>query len=117
MLSLLPITLQTARAEVMELSTEEMLMAVVINQKPQGVVFILRRNDRLFVEAKDLRSWRLRLPDNTALSHYGVDFFALDALEGLSYKFDAPNQTLEVQVPPSLFDETLLNGVIIDHPI
>ena len=114
MLSLLPITLQTARAEVMELSTEEMLMAVVINQKPQGVVFILRRNDRLFVEAKDLRSWRLRLPDNTALSHYGVDFFALDALEGLSYKFDAPNQTLEVQVPPSLFDETLLNGVIID---
>ena len=114
MLYLLPITLQTARAEVMELSTEEMLMAVVINQKPQGVVFILRRNDRLFVEAKDLRSWRLRLPDNTALSHYGVDFFALDALEGLSYKFDAPNQTLEVQVPPSLFDETLLNGVIID---
>ena len=114
MLSLLPITLPTARAEVMELSTEEMLMAVVINQKPQGVVFILRRNDRLFVEAKDLRNWRLRLPDNTALSHYGVDFFALDALEGLSYKFDAPNQTLEVQVPPSLFDETLLNGVIID---
>ena len=56
-------------------------MEVVVNQQPQGIVFILRRNDRLFVESKDLRSWRLRLPDTIPVKHYGEDFYALDALD------------------------------------
>jgi len=114
LLSLLSSKPSAAQPENMAHTTEEVFMEVFVNQQPQGIVFILRRNDHLFVEAKDLRNWRLRLPDTIPVKHYGEDFFALDALEGLSYKFDVPTQTLNVQVPPILFNATLLNGVSID---
>ena len=83
---------------------------MIINHQPQGIVFLLRRDDRLFVGSKDLRRWRLRLPDTTPLNLDGEDFYAFDALEGLLYKFEDSTQTLTIEASPSLFDATLLKG-------
>jgi outer membrane usher protein FimD/PapC len=109
-LSLLALTPSGVLAEDTSRALEEVFVEVMINQHPQDIVVLLRRNDRLFVGSKDLRSWRLRLPDTIALSHYGEDFYAFDALKGLSYRFDKATQALMVEAPPSLFDATELKG-------
>ena len=109
-LSLLALTPSQVLAEDTSRALEEVFVEVMINQHPQDIVVLLRRNDRLFVGSKDLRSWRLRLPDTIALSHYGEDFYAFDALKGLSYRFDKATQALMVEAPPSLFDATELKG-------
>jgi outer membrane usher protein len=114
LLAMLTLTPPATLAEDAALAADEVFMMVLINDQTQGTVIILRSNDRLFAGSNDLRRWRLRLPDTTPLTHYGEDFFALDALEGLSYKFDAPTQALKIQAPPSLFDATLLKGATID---
>ena len=51
-------------------------------------------------ELKDLRRWRLRLPNTAPLTHYGEDFFALDALAGLSYKFDESQSSADGSSAP-----------------
>ncbi len=71
---------------------------------------LLRSEGRLLAGAEDLRRWRMRLPDTNPLTLYGEDFYALDALEGLTYRLDESTQTLAMQVPPGLFDATRLAG-------
>jgi len=54
------------------------------------------------------------LPNTNPLTFYGEDFYALDALLGLTFKLDVSTQTLAMQVPPRLFEATLLNGQEFD---
>jgi outer membrane usher protein len=112
LLAMLMLVSSAALAEDTPLALDEVFLAVLINQQPQGVVFLLRSDDRLYAGSKDLRRWRLRLPDTTPLTLDGEDFYALDALAGLSYRFDESSQALSVQAPPSLFDATLLKGTV-----
>ena len=112
LLAMLTLTPPAALAEDPAHDADEVFMAVLINGQTQGTVFILRSDGRLFAGAQDLRRWRLRLPNNAPLTHYGEDFFALDVLAGLSYKFDESSQALTVQAPPSLFDATRLKGTV-----
>ncbi|MDG1903998.1 MAG: fimbria/pilus outer membrane usher protein [Arenicella sp.] len=109
---MLTLTPPAALAEDPAHDADEVFMAVLINGQTQGTVVILRSDGRLFAGAQDLRRWRLRLPNNAPLTHYGEDFFALDVLAGLSYKFDESSQALTVQAPPSLFDATRLKGTV-----
>ena len=113
-LSLLALTPSQVLAEDTSRALEEVFAEVVINQNSQDIVVLLRRGDRFFAGSKDLQSWRLRLPDTTALSHYGEDFYAFDALKGLSYRFDESTQALIVEAPPSLFDATKLKGMEVN---
>jgi outer membrane usher protein len=110
--SLLALTPSVPLAEDTALAVDEVFLAVVINQQQQGVVFLLRSDDRLFAGAQDLRRWRLHLPDTPPLNHDGEDFYALDALAGLSYEFDESSQALTVEASPSLFDATRLKGTV-----
>ena len=96
-------------------AAEEVFMEVLINQQQMGVVVILRSNDHMFASSKDLRRWRLRLPGSAPINHYGEDFYALDALAGLSYKFDESTQALMVQAPSRLFESTQLNGEMSNY--
>ena len=112
LLAMLTLTPPAALAEDPAHDADEVFMAVLINGQTQGTVVILRSDGRLFAGAQDLRRWRLRLPNNAPLTHYGEDFFALDVLAGLSYKFDESSQALTVQAPPSLFDATRLKGTV-----
>ena len=112
LLAMLTLTPLAALAEDPVDDADEVFMAVLINEQTQGTVVILRSDGRLFAGAQDLRRWRLRLPNTAPLTQYGEDFFALDALAGLSYRFDESSQVLTVQAPPSLFDATLLKGTV-----
>ena len=92
------------------LAADEVLLDVSINQQRKDTVLLLRSEGRVFAGAEDLRRWRMRLPDTNPLTLYGEDFYALDALEGLTYRLDESTQTLAMQVPPGLFDATRLAG-------
>ena len=112
--AILSLTTQVALAEGVAFTDSEVFMSVLINQQPHNTVLILRRNERLFAGAKDLRHWRLPLPDTSPVTLDGEDFYALDALAGLSYNFDESNQVLTIDASPNLFDPTLLNGTETD---
>ena len=112
LLAMVTLTPLAALAEDPAHDADEVFMAVLINGQTQGTVFILRSDGRLFAGAQDLRRWRLRLPNTAPLTHYGEDFFALDALAGLSYRFDESSQALTVQAAPGLFDATRLKGTV-----
>ena len=112
--AILSLTTQVALAEGVAFTDSEVFMSVLINQQQHSTVLILRRNERLFAGAKDLRHWRLPLPDTSPVTLDGEDFYALDALAGLSYNFDESNQVLTIDASPNLFDTTLLNGMETD---
>ena len=69
-------------AEGTSFDIEEVFLDVFINDQRKDIVLLLRKEDRLFAGAQDLRRWRLRLPDINPLTFYGEDFYALDALAG-----------------------------------
>ena len=92
------------------LAADEVLLDVFINQQRKDTVLFLRSDGRLFAGAEDLRRWRVRVPEANPLTLYGEDFYALDALAGLTYRLDDSTQTLAMQVPSGLFDATRLMG-------
>jgi outer membrane usher protein len=110
LLLLLMLTPSASLAVDTALAADEILLDVFINQQRKDTVLLLRSEGRLFAGAEDLRRWRVRLPESKPLTLYGDDFYALDALEGLTYRLDKSTQTLAVQVPPSLFDATKVMG-------
>ena len=110
LLLLIMLTPSTSLAVDTALDADEVLLDVFINQQRKDTVLLLRSDGRLFAGAEDLQRWRVRLPNTNPLTHYGDDFYALDALAGLTYRLDDSTQTLAVQVPPSLFDATKLMG-------
>ena len=110
LLTILTLVPSKSLAEDTPLSTHEVFLDVLVNEQHKGTVLLLRSEDRIFAASKDLRLWRLRLPNTTPLTYYGEDFYALDMLLGLSHRFDENSQALSVQAPPDLFDATLLMG-------
>jgi len=76
------------------LATEEFFLDVFINDQRKDTILLLRNEGRLFAGAQDLQRWRLRLPNTNPLTFYGEDFYALDALHGLTFKFDESSQIL-----------------------
>ena len=68
LLAMLTLTPSAALAEDTALAADEVFLAVLINQQPQGIVFLMRSDDRLFAGAQDLRRWRLRLPNIARLT-------------------------------------------------
>ena len=114
LVSMLMLNPSTSLAEGTSLEIEEVFLDVFINDQRKDTVLLLRNEGRFFAGAKDLQLWRLRLPDINPLTFYGDDFYALDALRGLTFKLDESTQSLAMQVPPRLFEATLLNGQEID---
>ena len=114
LVSMLMLNPSISLAEGTPFDIEEVFLDVFINDQRKDTVLLLRNEGRLFAGAKDLQLWRLRLPDINPLTFYGDDFYALDALRGLRFKLDESTQSLAMQVPPRLFEATLLNGQEID---
>ena len=114
LVSILMLNPSTSLAEGTSFDIEEVFLNVFINDQHKDIVLLLRKEGRLFAVAQDLRRWRLHLPNTNPLTFYGEDFYALDALRGLTFKLDESTQSLAMQVPPRLFETTLLNGQEID---
>jgi outer membrane usher protein len=110
LLAMLTLTPSASSAGDTALAVDEVLLDVSINQMRKDTVLLLRGEGRVFAGAEDLRRWRMRLPETNPLTHYGEDFYALDALTGLTYRLDKSTQTLAIQAPPGLFDATRLTG-------
>jgi len=110
LLAILTLMPSTSLADDTELVAEEVLLEVSINQIRKDTFLLLRSSGYLYAGAQDLRRWRVRLPNTTPLTFDGEDFYALDALEGVTYRLDESTQTLAVKVPPGLFDATTLLG-------
>jgi outer membrane usher protein len=87
-------------------SAGETWLAVSINGQPAGDValFVREADGHLFTTAEKLRSWRLRVPAESTLTQNGEQYFALDALPGLSYQIDDDEQLLKINAPANLFD-------------
>ncbi len=87
------------------LAEDEVWLAVLINQQqPADTVLLLKRSDGgLLAGAKDLRRWRLRLPDVAPLAHDGDVYYPLDALAGLSYRLDESSLALAIDAPPPTY--------------
>ena len=110
LLAMLTLTPSASSAGDTEITADEVLLDVFINQQRKDTVVLLSSEGRLFAGAEDLRRWRVRLPETNPLNLYDEDFYALDALTGLTYSLDESTQTLAVQMPPGLFDATRLTG-------
>ena len=107
---MLTLTPSASSAGDTEITADEVLLDVFINQQRKDTVVLLSSEGHLFAGAEDLRRWRVRLPETNPLNLYDEDFYALDALTGLTYSLDESTQTLAVQMPPGLFDATRLTG-------
>jgi outer membrane usher protein len=114
LISILMINLSTSFAKGTPFVAEEVFLDVFINDQREGTFLLLRSDDRILAGVQDLRLWRLRLPDTNLQTFYGEDFYALNALAGLTFKLDESSQILAMQVPPGLFESTFLNGQEID---
>ena len=114
LVSMLMLNPSMSLAQGTSLEIEEVFLDVFINDQHKDTILLLRNEDRLFAAGQDLQRWRLHLPNTNPLTFYGEDFYALDALLGLTFKLDVSTQTLAMQVPPRLFEATLLNGQEFD---
>ena len=68
LLTILMLKPSTSQAEDAQLTIEEVFLDLSINEQRKGTVVLLRSENSFFVEAQDLRRWRIRLPDATPLT-------------------------------------------------
>src|SRR5512139_3097086 len=95
----------------------EIWLAVSINEQPAGDValFIRQADGKLLATAEKLRSWRMRVPAEAALTQNGEQYFALDALRGLSYRIDDEQQLLKIDAPANLFDRVRVGATDAEY--
>jgi outer membrane usher protein len=95
----------------------EIWLAVLVNgQSVDQGAFMLRSQDgHVWVRGADLRSWRLPVPDAAALTHSAESYYAIDALPGVKYHIDQPQQALIVDAPVSLFDPISIHGTTVAY--
>jgi hypothetical protein len=79
--------------------------AVSLNGQDQRefVLFLRDADKHVWVAAKDLHRWRLRLPEAAAQDYKGEAFYPLDGLDKSSYRIDEINQVIAIEAPAELF--------------
>jgi outer membrane usher protein len=84
---------------------EELLLQVDVNaQGLEDTVLVLRAPDgKIAVPVDNLDRWRLRRPTTSPRFHAGTPYYALDAIVGVTYVYDAARQRLRITAPPSAF--------------
>lgn len=90
----------------------EAWLAIRINGIAVGAPARLARlgDGRFFATAGDLARWRIRLPALPPISLKGRDYFALDAVAGLTYRIDEREQALLLDGRPEAFTVTTLTS-------
>jgi outer membrane usher protein len=98
-------------------AAEEMWLAVTLNGQPsEATVLVLGEpKGHLWVRGTELESWRLPVPRAGGRSYLGEAYYPLDALAGLTYRVDEPNQALVIEAPARLFDRVRIAGTTRDY--
>jgi outer membrane usher protein len=89
---------------------QEWLLAVILNRQrvSEGALLIRGPEGEWAARAVDLRAWRVRLDEDRIISFNGEPFYPLAALSPVQEAFDAAALSLELVLPPALFDATAL---------
>src|SRR5579864_4192082 len=101
-----------------EAKDEELLLLVDVNaQGLADTVLALRSPDgRIAVPVDNLDRWRLRRPDVAPRFHDGVPYYELDAIPGVSYRFDSAKQRLAITAPAAAFTDTKYSNAAARYP-
>lgn len=91
--------------------THEAWLDVTINGTAEGAALVMRDASTAWVNAEDVVRWRLRAPAGQLRSMGGMDYYPLNAFEGLSYRIDESKQLLELTLAATGFETTRFSGV------
>src|ERR1700722_7828882 len=112
-----PATATLKKDATVDAEEQELWLSVQFNRNgPTEVVLFLReKGGRLFAREEDVRRWRLRVPNVSALTHNNESYYPLDTFAGLSYQVDESTQAIFLDAPPDLFQRTNVNGQTDSH--
>jgi outer membrane usher protein len=92
---------------------QERLLLVDVNrqQLDQMALVLQGESGELYLWSQDLLRWRFRQPPQSAAIEYqGEAYYSLATLPGISYRYDAKELTLTIEVQPSAFVNTRLTN-------
>lgn len=90
---------------------QETWLEVYLNGTPQDTVLALRdAAGHMLVPAADLERWRIRIAGIQRVKHGGEDYCPLSAIQGLSYRVDLSQETLQLSLPPDLLTMSQFSG-------
>src|SRR5437764_1307219 len=97
---------------------EELLLQVDVNaQGLEDTVLVLRGPDgKIAVPVDSLDRWRLRRPGVAPRFHAGTPYYALDAIPGVTYAYDAAKQRLTITAPSRAFTDTQFANAAARYP-
>ncbi|MDN7126929.1 fimbrial biogenesis outer membrane usher protein [Pseudidiomarina sp. 1APR75-33.1] len=91
-------------------AVEELWVDVTLNrQQGFGTVLALVRDGDVLLAAGDLKRWRVELPEQATLQHYGESYHSLKQLN-TEYSLNRSLMRLSLELPPELFSESKLQG-------
>lgn len=73
--------------------------------------YVLMIEGRAYVSGTDLNAWHLRQPSVAPRRYRDTDYYALDAIAGLSYRVDDCQQELLIDGAPAIFRHTIVEGI------
>jgi outer membrane usher protein len=89
---------------------EEAIFKLVVNEVPQGDVFVILHGRDVFVQLSDLESAGLLIKEGKKISLHGKVYVSLQSLSpNLSFSIDETKGILTIKANPSLFKPTVVN--------
>jgi outer membrane usher protein len=97
---------------------DELLLQVDLNaQGLDETVLVLRAPDgKIAVPVDNLERWRLRRPPGPPRFHAGLQYYALDAIDGVTYAYDPVKQRLTITAPARAFTDTRFVNAQLQYP-
>ncbi|MGN6314165.1 MAG: fimbria/pilus outer membrane usher protein, partial [Rhodanobacteraceae bacterium] len=90
---------------------QETWLEVHLNGTPRKTVLALRdATGHMLIPAADLERWRIRIAGIPRVKHGGEDYCPLSAVQGLSYRVDLAQETLQISLPPGLLATSQYSG-------
>ncbi len=84
------------------------ILDVRINGQPvEATRPLLRRGDRLCFEKAEIEAWQLVVPPSPAATMNGTDYYDLLTVPGMKLRFDEATQTVNLEVPPEAFKDSV----------
>ena len=102
---------EPAKSNLDAVEQQTLYLAIVLNQAPSAVLgeFIQTSND-LFIARDTLQALQLNVNLADAAGHAG--FIRLSQIAGLNYKYNESAQSIELNVIPSLLQNTTVTGFV-----
>jgi outer membrane usher protein len=77
---------------------------------PRAAHLLRRSNGQLMASVEDLARWRIRTPAAESFPFKGIDYVALDGIEGLRYDVDEQRQLLKIDGEAQTFIPTFVRA-------